>query len=116
MIGRPPSEEADKVILEYDVGNKYEKNDKYSKIIALFIKQISSEYTNLKATLSKLGGSDCIPFEASNLTVIGLHDEGPEKNPHYHNSTDLLDTLDIKYLTSITKLTLATILELDNYY
>jgi Zn-dependent M28 family amino/carboxypeptidase len=116
MIGRPPSDEADKVILEYDVGNKHEKNDKYSKIIALFIKQISSKYTNLKATLSKLGGSDFIPFEASNLTVIGLHDEGPEKNPNYHNSTDVPDTLDIKYLTSITKLTLATILELDNYY
>jgi Zn-dependent M28 family amino/carboxypeptidase len=114
MIGHPPSNESNKVILEYDVGNKYEKNDKYSKTIALFIKQIASKYTNLNATLSKLEGSDFISFEASNITVIGIHDEGPEKNPHYHNSTDLPDTLNIAYLTSVTKMTLATILELDN--
>ena len=114
MIGHPPSNDSNKVILEYDVGNKYEKNDKYSKTIALFIKQIASKYTNLNATLSKLEGSDFISFEASNITVIGIHDEGSEKNPHYHNSTDLPDTLNIKYLTSVTKMTLATILELDN--
>ena len=114
MVGHPPSNESNKVILEYDVGNKYEKNDKYSKTIALFIKQIASKYTNLNATLSKLEGSDFISFEASNITVIGIHDEGPEKNPHYHNSTDLPDTLNIAYLTSVTKMTLATILELDN--
>ena len=114
MIGHPPSNESNKVVLEYDIGNKYKKNDMYSKAIALFIKQIASKYTNLNATLSKLGGSDFIPFEASNITVIGIHDEGPEKNPHYHNSTDVPDTINIKYLTSVTKITLATILELDN--
>jgi hypothetical protein len=114
MIGHPPNNESNKVILEYDVGNKYKTNDKYSKTIALFIKQITSKYTNLNATLSKLEGSDFLSFEASNITVVGIHDEGPEKNPHYHNSTDLPHTLNIKYLTSVTKMTLATILELDN--
>ena len=39
--------------------------------------------------------------------------EGQKKNPHYHNSTDTPDTLNIKYLTSVTKMILATILELD---
>jgi Peptidase family M28 len=115
MIGHPPSNESNKVILEYDVGNKYKKNDKYSKTIALFIKQMASKYTNLNATLSKLEGSDFLSFEASNVTVIGIHDEGSKNNPHYHNSTDLPHTLNIKYLTSVTKMTLATILELDNY-
>jgi len=114
MIGHSSYNESNKVILEYDVGNKYKKNDKYSKTIALFIKQITSKYTNLNATLSKLKGSDFLSFEASNITVIGIHDEGSKKNPHYHNSTDLPHTLNIKYLTSVTKMTLATILELDN--
>ena len=114
MVGHPPSNESNKVILEYDVGNKYEKNDKCSKTIALFIKQIAPKYTNLNATLSKLGRSDFISFEALNLTVIGIHDKGSEKNPHYHKSTDLPATLNIKYLTSVTKMMLATILELDN--
>ncbi|HJT82998.1 MAG TPA: M28 family metallopeptidase [Nitrososphaeraceae archaeon] len=114
MVGHPPSNESNKVDLEYDVGNKFETNDKYSKTIALFIKQIASKYTNLNATLSKFGGSDFIPFEASNMTAIGIHDEGSDKNLNYHNSTDLPNTLNIRYLTLVTKMTLASILELCN--
>jgi hypothetical protein len=114
MLGYTPSNETNKVILEYDIGNKYVQNDNYSKTIALFIKQIASNYTNLEAILSKLENSDFIPFEAFGHTVIGIHDGGVKKNPHYHKSSDTLDTLNIKYLTSITKMVLATILELDN--
>ncbi|HEX2409323.1 MAG TPA: M20/M25/M40 family metallo-hydrolase [Nitrososphaeraceae archaeon] len=114
MIGyRPSNETKNKVILEYDVGNKYVQNDKYSKNIALFIKQIASNYTNLEAELAKLENSDFLSFEAFNHTVIGIHDGGVKKNPHYHKSSDTPDTLNIKYLTSITKMILATILELD---
>jgi hypothetical protein len=113
MIGYRPSNESDKVILEYDVGNKYLQNDNYSKTIALFIKHISSNYTNLQAQLAKLGNSDFIPFEAFGHTVIGIHDEGVTKNPNYHKSSDTPNTLNIEYATSITKMTLATILELD---
>jgi hypothetical protein len=115
MIGYPPVNESNKVILEYDIDNKYLQNDKYSKLIGQFIKQIAWNYTNLKATLGKLGNSDFIPFEAVGLTVIGIHDEGSEKNPHYHNSTDVPATLNIKYISSVTKMILATILELDKF-
>ena len=114
MLGYTPSNETNKVILEYDIGNKYVQNDNYSKTIALFIKQIASNYTNLEAILSKLENSDFIPFEAFGHTVIGIHDGGVKKNPHYHKSSDTPDTLNINYLTSITKMVLATILELDN--
>jgi hypothetical protein len=113
MIGYRPSNESDKVILEYDVGNKYLQNDNYSKTIALFIKHIASNYTNLKAQLAKLGNSDFIPFEALGYTVIGIHDGGVTENPNYHKSSDTPNSLNIKYVTSITKMTLATILELD---
>ncbi|HEX7257189.1 MAG TPA: M28 family peptidase [Nitrososphaeraceae archaeon] len=118
MVGYSSPNESNKVILEYDVGNKYLQNDEYSKTIALFIKQIALNYTNSEAILSKLGNSDFIPFEALGHAVIGIHDGGSENNPHYHKSTDTPDTLNIKYLTSITKIVLATILELDklNHY
>jgi Iap family predicted aminopeptidase len=96
MIGYPPVNESNKVVLEYDIGNKHLQNDKNSKAIALLIKQIAEKYTNLQAVLSKLENSDFIPFEAVGHTVIGIHDEGSEKNPHYHKSTDLTDTLNIK--------------------
>jgi hypothetical protein len=52
-----------------------------------------------------------IPFEALGHTVIGIHDGGVKKNPHYHKSSDTPDTLNIEYLTSITKMVLATILK-----
>ena len=42
-----------------------------------------------------------------------MHDEGVTKNPNYHKSSDTPNTLNIEYATSITKMTLATILELD---
>jgi hypothetical protein len=89
------------------------QNDENSKLISHFIKQIASNYTNLEALLDKLENSDFIPFESLGHTVIGIHDGGVKKNPHYHKSTDTPDTLNIKYLTSITKMVLATILELD---
>lgn len=113
MIGYRPSNESNKVILEYDFGNKYLQNDNYSKTIALFTKQIASNYTNLQSQLAKLGNSDFIPFEELGSTVIGIHDEGVTKNPNYHKSSDTPNTLNIEYATSITKMTLATILELD---
>jgi len=114
MIGyRPSNETKNKVILEYDIGNKYVQNDKYSKNIALFIKKIAFNYTDLETELAKLENSDFLSFEAFNHTVIGIHDGGVKKNPHYHKSSDSPDTLNIKYLTSITKMVLATILELD---
>jgi hypothetical protein len=114
MLGYTPSNETNKVILEYDIGNKYVQNDQNSKTIALFIKQIASNYTNLEAILSQLENSDFIPFEAFGHTVLGIHDGGVKKNPHYHKSSDTSDTLNIEYLTSITKMVLATIIELDN--
>ena len=114
MIGyTPPNETKNKVILVYDVGNKYQHNDKYSKNIALFVKKIASNYTDLEVELVELENTDLASFEAFNHTVIGIYDGGEENNPHYHKSTDTPDTLNIKYLTSITRMVLATILELD---
>ncbi len=98
------------MILESDIGNKYLQNDHYSKTIALFLKHIASNYTNLHVQLAKLGNSDFIPFEAVGHTVIGIHDGDVTNNPNYHKSSDTLITLNIVYTTSITKMTLATIL------
>ncbi len=115
MIGYTPSNESkNKVILGNDVGNKYLQNDKYSENIALFVKKIASNYTDLEVELvDELEDFDFKSFEAFNHTVIGIYDGGAEKNQHYHKSTDTPDTMNIKYLTSITKMVLAMILELD---
>jgi hypothetical protein len=112
MVGYP-SLGMGNVIIEHDLGNKITTNDAYSKNVARFIEQIDSEYTNLEALLRPLGKTDLIPFEAIGKIVIGLHDGGSELNPNYHSMSDTPGTLDIGYLTSTTKLALATILNLD---
>jgi Zn-dependent M28 family amino/carboxypeptidase len=112
MIGYPAFG-LDNVVIEYDVGNKFTTNDMYSKKVGQFIEQIALDYANLEALLHPLGKTDLIPFEAMGKTVIGIHDGGSKQNPNYHSTSDTPDTLDIEYFTSVTKLVLAAILELD---
>jgi hypothetical protein len=49
-----------------------------------------------------------MPFEAHGNVVIGAY-EG-EGNPHYHQSSDLPATVDMTYLTKVTRMVLATLL------
>jgi hypothetical protein len=112
MIGYPPHG-LNKVTVEYDLGNKITTNDVNSKNTAHFVENVASEYTDLETSLRTLGKTDLIPFEATGNIVIGLHDGGSELNPNYHNVSDTPSTLDIEYLASVTKLALATILNLD---
>jgi hypothetical protein len=112
MIGYPALG-LDNVSIEYDLGNKFTTNDIYSKKVGQFIEQVALDYANLETSLHPLGMTDLIPFEAAGKIVIGIHDGGSELNPNYHNTSDTLDTLDIEYLTSVTKLVLAAILNID---
>jgi hypothetical protein len=114
MIGFS-SDIANDFLVEYDNGNVVQDNDKHSRAVANFIKGVAEKYTNLNTTLGLLGNSDYLPFEALGYTVIGLHDDGVTKNPdHHHTTADTPDTLNYEYLTSTTKLVLATILNLDS--
>jgi len=112
MVGFSP-EETNDFLIEYDNGNVVQDNNKYSQAVANFIKGIAENHTDLNATLGLLGNSDYLPFEALGYIVIGLHDDGVTKNPNHHTMNDTPDLLDYEYLTSVTRLTLATILGLD---
>jgi hypothetical protein len=112
MIGFS-SDGTNEFLVEYDNGNVVQDNDKHSRAVANFIKGVAEKYTNLNATLGLLGNSDYLPFEALGYTVIGFHDDGVTKNPCHHTTADTPDTLNYEYLTSATKLVLATILDLD---
>jgi len=112
MVGFAP-EETIELLIEYDNGNTVQDNDRYSLAVANFIKSVASNYTNLNATLGVLGNTDYLPFEALGYTVIGFHDDGVTGNPNHHTGNDTADTLNYEYLTSTTKLVLASILSLD---
>lgn len=112
MIGFS-SDIANDFLVEYDNGNVVSDNDKHSRAVANFIKGVAEKYTNLNTTLGLLGNSDYLPFEALGYTIIGLHDDGVTKNPDHHTTADTPDNLNYEYLTSTTKLVLATILNLD---
>jgi hypothetical protein len=112
MIGFS-SQGSNDFLVEYDSGHVVQDNNRYSRIVASFIKDVVSEDTNLNVTLGTLGNTDSLPFEALGYTVIGFHDDGATKNPNYHTVNDTPNTLNYEYLTSTTKLVLSTILSLD---
>ena len=90
--------------------NKVKQNDNDSiECGNLMVKM--SMYTDLQPPLLKhIYGSDYEHFEAKGHVVIGAYDGSAEdENPHYHSATDTPDLINWIYLTSVTKMVLATI-------
>ena len=91
--------------------NEVKENDKASEMFAEHMEQMASKSTDLKVKRGAVYASDYCPFEARGYVVIGAYDGSAEhENPHYHSSTDVPDNLDMKFLASITRMVLATIL------
>ena len=94
--------------------NKVKGNDNASIECGNLMAKMSM-YTDLKPPLLKhIYGSDYEHFEAKGHVVIGAYDGSAEEdeNPHYHSATDTPDLINWNYLTSVTKMVLATILTL----
>lgn len=118
MIGYPKFNRG-KIIIERD-DHKLERhnrvvvNDKDSLECANIMEQMCI-YTNLDYKPDSIFSSDYEPFEKRGYVVVGAYDGSAETelNPHYHSISDTPDKIDWNYLTSITKIVLATILTLD---
>jgi Zn-dependent M28 family amino/carboxypeptidase len=106
QIGYPSAENT--IIIERDMGNRVASNDQESQEFGNVMAQMAVDYTNLRVKLGGIYGSDYMPFEAGGYVVIGAY-EG-EGNPNYHSSTDTPTTVDFMYVTEVTRMTLATIL------
>ena len=116
MVGYPPL--GQQIInIEREIGNtgtpcnKVSSNDKDSEAFAHSMEEIACIYTNLTTIKGPIYDSDYCPFENRGYVVTGLYDEGQCNNPHYHSSNDLPSDLDMGYITSVTKLIVATILK-----
>jgi len=108
MVGSPPSNQK-RVIIERDMGNKVSNNDGDSQVFGEYMKQMAAKYTDLQAAFGHIYDSDYMPFEALGYVVTGLYDDG-QISTTYHSKNDVVSTLNIDYIVSVTKLALATIL------
>ena len=95
--------------------NQVRKNDTESIEFGDMMKDMTSA-VGLKFYLDSIYDSDYESFEAKGYVVIGAYDGSANslKNPHYHSSSDLPENIDWDYLTSVTRLVLATVLKIDS--
>jgi len=93
--------------------NEIKENDEESDRYGTIMEQMALNYTDIQGKKGSVYSSDYCPFEARGYIVIGAYDRSAEPdNPHYHSSSDVPDNLDMGYLTSVTKMILATILHI----
>lgn len=89
--------------------NQVKENDRDSIKFGKVMKD-ASQYTDLHVHLDSMYNSDYEPFEAEGYVVTGAYDgSAAPQNPHYHSTTDISDFIDCAYLTSVTKMVLATV-------
>jgi Zn-dependent M28 family amino/carboxypeptidase len=122
MIGHPYPD-PNIVIIEVDNNddpnyNGIPKNDSDSIKFGKMMRNVTSTYTNLEFEPGLIYSSDYEHFESKGFVVVGVYDGGAVDsgnylNPDYHSITDTSDKIDWNYLTSVTKMILATILTLN---
>ena len=122
MIGHPFPEPGI-IIIEVDNQdnyryNKVQENDDDSIKQGKLMRNTISAYTDLQFELGLIYSSDYEHFESKGFVVVGVYDggavdSGNYRNPDYHSITDTPDKINWNYLTSVTKMVLATILTLD---
>jgi Zn-dependent M28 family amino/carboxypeptidase len=116
MIGYPQLN-PDIIVIERDnntesIHNRVAENDQLSIETGDIMARMAKN-NNLEFNLDSIYDSDYEPFEAKGYVVIGAYDGSAEnENPHYHNSSDTPSLIDWDYLTSVTKMVLATVLTL----
>ncbi|HSF50798.1 MAG TPA: M20/M25/M40 family metallo-hydrolase, partial [Nitrososphaeraceae archaeon] len=94
--------------------NEIKENDKESDRYGTIMEQMAENYTDIQGEKGSVYSSDYCPFERLGYVVIGAYDRSAElDNPHYHSSSDIPANLDMEYLTSVTKMVLATILHVN---
>jgi Zn-dependent M28 family amino/carboxypeptidase len=115
MIGHPYPVSG-KVIVEVDNNdkcdhNKVKDNDSDSREFGDLMYEMSKCYTDLDPDIDHIWSSDYEPFEAKKHVVIGAYDVSVDSS-YYHSVNDTPEIIDWNYLTSVTKMVLATILTL----
>ena len=92
--------------------NEIKENDEESDKYGTIMEQMAKNYTDVQGKKGSVYSSDYCPFEARGYVVIGAYDRtAKEDNPHYHSCSDIPTNLDMDFLISVTKMVIATILQ-----
>ncbi|VVB89767.1 Peptidase family M28 [uncultured archaeon] len=110
-IGYPDAKPDWKIIIGEDQGNHMPLKNAESHRFAQVMKQAAADYTSLTSTILDIWTSDHMPFNSAGYVVIGVSQAG--KYPHSHEVTDVYANIDIDYVSEVTRMTLATILQVD---
>lgn len=98
-----------KVIIGEDQGNHIFPKNIDSHKFAEVMKRAASDYTNLTGKLSDLWHSDHMPFLSAGYAVVGVCQA--DRSPHTHKITDTYDNIDINYVVEVTRMTVASIMQ-----
>ena len=108
MVGFPNGTPANRIVVEFDQGNRNPQNDAVAKAFGLLMAQAASDYTSLAVEHTDIWNSDYMPFEEKGFACIGAYEGG--ENPFYHRSTDVAMSVDVAYLQEVVRMVLATVL------
>lgn len=110
MIAYQGASKPGHIIVEYDHGNENPSNDAAAKAFGLMMAQAAADYTSLKVEHTNIWNSDYMPFEEKGYACLGVYEA--TDNPDSHKPTDTIDKIEISHLAEVTKMTLATIIQL----
>ncbi|WP_313360225.1 M28 family peptidase [Empedobacter sp.] len=95
------------IICEQDESNPTSNNAASSELTNQMA-TIFPLYTSLQTKISNAYSSDYMPFQAVGYPITGLFEQN--QTPYAHTSQDIIDHLDLTYLTEVAKGALATLL------
>lgn len=95
------------IVCEQDESNPI-SNNAVSSDLTNQMARIFPLYTSLKTEISNAYSSDYMPFQAAGYPITGLFEKN--ETPFAHTPQDIIDNLDLNYLTEVAKGALATLL------
>lgn len=95
------------IICEQDESNPTSNNAASSELTNQMA-TIFPLYTSLQTKISNAYSTDYMPFQAVGYPITGLFEQN--QTPYAHTSQDIIDHLDLTYLTEVAKGALATLL------
>ena len=89
--------------------------DSFLRVYATYLPAVTGTVPGNGEESPDIRRSDHAPFWDAGYQAVIVSDFGPFRNPNYHLATDTIDTLDLPFLTNVTKAILATTVDYLTY-